>query len=78
MMNIQKVFSSLRDHLNAREQDLIQKLKSIKETAGSILQRRKNTAALLHQAAESGSATLEESQILELKCQIKVRYYLKS
>ena len=72
MKNLQGIFSNLHDHLNTREQSLIQKLSSVKETAASILQRRKSTASFLRQAAESGQTTLEESQILELKHQIKV------
>lgn len=72
MKTLQEIFSGLRDHLNSREQSLIQKLSSVKETADSILQRRRSTASFLRQAAESSQTTLEESQILELKHQIKV------
>ena len=72
MKTLQETFGNLHDHLNTREQSLIQKLGSVKETADSILQRRKSTATFLRQAAESSQTTLEESQILELKHQIKV------
>lgn len=75
MKNLQEIFSSLHDHLNAREQSLIQKLSSVKDMGDSILQRRKSTASFLRQAAESSQTTLEESQILELKHQIKVSSY---
>ena len=72
MVNLQEIFSRLRDHLNAREQSLIEKLSSVREMATSTLQRRKTTASFLRQAAESSQTSLEESQILELKHQIKV------
>lgn len=72
MKNLQEIFSSLHDHLNAREQSLIQKLSSVKDVGASILERRKSTASFLRQTAESSQTTLEESQILELKHQIKV------
>ena len=40
-------------------------------TAGMILQRRKDTASFLRQAAEKVN-TMEETQVTELKQQIKV------
>ena len=68
------MFSGLHDHLKDREKDLLQQLTSAKETASSLLQRRKSTATFLRQTAESDPTSFEESQILELKHQIKVRW----
>ena len=68
------MFGTLRDHLAAREQDLIQKLHSAKETAAAILQRRKSTVSFLRQAADNDEVTLDEGQLLELKHQIKVSF----
>ena len=90
------MFSSLKSGLDAREEDLIQELTSIQQTAGMylaeaiyltpnvnlkvisptsptgmILQKRKDTASFLRQAAEKAN-TLEEAQVTELKHQIKV------
>ena len=68
------MFSLLHDHLNAREQDLTEKLNSAREKAASILQHRQNTSSTLRQAAENDEAMLNETQILELKHQIKVSF----
>ena len=70
---LREMFSGLHNHLKDREQDLMQELTSAKETASSLLQRRKSTATILRQTAERDPISLEESQILELKHQIKVR-----
>lgn len=71
MEKLNHIFTSLRKNLNDRESDLVQELNSIKESAGAILQRRKETALYLRQAAEQ-SQNLEDVQITELKQQIKV------
>lgn len=70
------MFSRLHDHLNAREQDLIEELNLVREKATSILQRRKSTASSLRQAAENDEDMLNETQILELKHQIKVSFLI--
>ena len=72
MKDLQEMFNSLRNCLNEREQDLVQKLTSVKETASSLLKRRKSTAAFLRQMADGDLGSLEEGQILELKHQMKV------
>ena len=68
------MFGRLHDHLNAREQDLIKELNSVREKAASILRRRQSTSSSLRQAAENDEVMLNETQILELKHQIKVSF----
>ena len=64
----------LRIGLHAREEDIIRELQSVRQTAGLILQRRKATAICLRKLSENATK-LEESQVQELKRQLKVMCY---
>lgn len=70
------MFSRLHDHLNVREQDLTKELNSTREKAASILLHRQSTSSSLRQAAENDEVMLNETQILELKHQIKVSFLM--
>lgn len=61
----------LRIGLNTREEDVLRELQSVKQSASLILQRRKATAVCLRKLSEN-AMTLSESQLWELKCQLKV------
>lgn len=61
----------LRIGLHAREEDILRELQSVRQTASLILQRRKATAICLRKLSENATR-LEDSQVQELKRQLKV------
>lgn len=71
MCNVQRVFAMLRIGLHAREADIMRELQSVRQTASLILQRRKATAICLRKLSENATR-LEDSQVQELKRQLKV------
>ena len=77
MCNVQRVFAMLRIGLNAREEDIMRELQSVRQTASLILQRRKATAICLRKLSENATR-LEEPQVQELKRQLKVLYQHKT
>jgi hypothetical protein len=68
---LRQAFITLHIGLNTREKDIARELQITRQTAGVILQRRHTTACILRQLAER-AGELEETQVHELKKQIKV------
>ena len=69
--NLSRIFTTLRIGLNAREEDLLQEIHSVRESASAFLQRRRATSTCLRKLTEL-VGSMEDAQIEELKKQLQV------